>query len=264
VARPRAREAAAPAPRVRKRAAARRFLPSPLSLAVGFGLLAIAAGVYGAARQTSAFAIGRLEVGGGSTRVQAQVRHVVAPLRGTSLLALDGSALVRRVDALPTVVTARYDRAFPHTLRIEITPEHRVAVVRQGAKAWLVSARGRIMTAVPSHAARSLPRIWIPHTTPVTLGRFLPAGHGTAIARALALASRFPAHIALAQLRRDGLVFRLRDGLEVRLGDPTDIRLKLAIARLAIHRLPAGTRYLDVSVPGRPVAGNNSQLSGRD
>jgi cell division septal protein FtsQ len=264
VARPRAREAVAPAPRVRKRTAARRFLPSPRSLAVGFGLLAIAGGVYGAARETSAFAIGHVEVAGGSARVRAQVRRAVAPLRGTSLLALDGSSLVGHVDALPTVQTASYDRAFPHTLQIEIVPERRVGVVRQGAKAWLVSARGRVMAAVPSHAARSLPRIWIPHTTRVTIGGYLPANHAAAIARALALASRFPAHIALAQLRRDGLRFRLRDGLELRLGEPTDIRLKLAIARIAIHGLPGGTAYLDVSVPGRPVAGNNPQLSGRD
>jgi cell division protein FtsQ len=243
---------------------ARRLLPSPRSLAAGFGILAIAGGGYGVARQTSAFAIGRLEVAGGTPRVQGQVRHEVAALRGKSLLALDGSALVRRLEAMPTVLTASYDRAFPHTLRIEIVPEHPVAVVRQGAKAWLLSARGRVIAAIPPHGAQSLPRIWIPHTTPVTIGGFLPANHAAAAARALALASRFPAHIVVAALHRDGLLFRLRDGLELRLGDPTDIRLKLAIARLAIHRLPAGTVYLDVSVPGRPVAGNNSQLSGRD
>ena len=61
---------------------------------------------------------------------------------------------------------------------------------------------------------------------------------------------------------RRGLVFRLRNGLELRLGDPTDIRLKLAIARAAMRRMPTGTVYVDVSVPGRPVAGNNSQVSG--
>jgi hypothetical protein len=33
------------------------------------------------------------------------------------------------------------------------------------------------------------------------------------------------------------------------------VRLKLAIARRALRGLPAGTAYLDVSVPGRPVAG---------
>jgi len=59
-------------------------------------------------------------------------------------------------------------------------------------------------------------------------------------------------------------VFRLRSGLALELGEPTDIRLKLAIARRALGALPAGAAYVDVSVPGRPVAGTNSQLSGRD
>jgi len=62
----------------------------------------------------------------------------------------------------------------------------------------------------------------------------------------------------------EGLVFRLRNGLELRLGDPTDIRLKLAILRAAMRHLPTGTLYLDVSVPGRPVAGDNPQVSGGD
>ena len=264
MARPRAREAVAPLPRRRKPAPARRFLPSPRSLAVGFGLLAVGGGVYATARETSAFAIDRVSVLGAPPTVRAQVVRAVASLHGTSLLALDGAKLVRTVDALPTVVGASYDRAFPHTLRIEVVPERGVAVVRQGAQAWLLSGRGRVMRTLRPHGAPALPRIWIPHTTPVAIGGFLPANHAAAAARALALAAHFPAHVALAEVRRDGLRFRLRDGLEVRLGDPTDIRLKLAIARLALHRLPTGTTYLDVSVPGRPVAGNNPQLSGRD
>jgi cell division protein FtsQ len=232
------------------------------SLAIGLGLLALAGAAYALARETSAFAVDRIEVRGASPRVAAQVRHAVARLRGTSLLSLDGRALVREVDALPTIVAADYDRAFPHTLRIDVVPEQPVAVVRQGAAAWLVSARGRVLRPIPPHGARPLTRIWIPKTTPVTVGGLLPANHAAAIARALGLAARFPAHVALATLRREGLVFRLRNGLELRLGDPTDIRLKLAIARAAIRRLPAGTRYLDLSVPGRPVAGDNPQVSG--
>ena len=249
---------AAPLSRTRVRVA----LPSVRSLLVGIGLLAIAGGAYAVARETSAFAVDRIEVRGASPRVAGQVRREVASLRGTSMLSLDGGALVRGLDALPTVVAAGYDRAFPHTLRIEIVPEQPVAVVRQGAKAWLVSARGRVIRPIPRQGARPLTRIWIPRTTPVTIGGFLPANHATAIARALALASRFPAHIAFAALRREGLVFRLRNGLELRLGDPTDIRLKLAIARAAMRRMPTGTLYVDVSVPGRPVAGSNSQVSG--
>jgi cell division protein FtsQ len=229
---------------------------------VGLGVLVLAGGAYAVARESSAFAVDRIEVRGASPRVAAEVRQAVAPVRGRSLLALDRRALLRDVEALPAVVSAGYDRAFPHTLRIVVVPEQPVAVVRQGAKAWLVSARGRVMRPLPPHGARRLTRIWIPKTTPVTVGGFLPTNHAAAIARALALAAHFPAHFAFAALRRDGLVLRLRDGLELRLGDPTDIRLKLAIARAAMRRLPAGTRYLDISVPGRPVAGDNPQVSG--
>lgn len=237
--------------------------PSARSLAVGIGLALLAGGLYGIARETSMFAVSRVDVSGAPPAVRRQVRQAVARLRGTSLLALDGAALARTVDALPGVVGVSYDRAFPHTLRLVVTPEQPAAVVRQGAKAWLVSARGRVMTVAKPHASPQLARIWIPRTTPVTVGGFLPTNHAAAIARALALASRFPAHIVLASLRRDGLTFRLRNGLELRLGEPVDVRLKLAIARRALAVLPAGSAYLDVSVPGRPVAGSNPQLSGR-
>jgi cell division protein FtsQ len=238
--------------------------PSARSLAGGLGLLALAGGAYGAARQTSAFALTRIEVSGGPLPVRAQVRQAVAPLRGDSLLRVDGAALLRRVDALPTVVASGYDRAFPHTLRITVVPERPVAVIRQGAKSWLASARGRVMALLAPHAAPDLPRVWVPRTTAVAVGGFLPARHAAAVARSLALARRFPAHIVLGALQRDGLVLRLRSGLEVRLGDATDIRLKLAIAARALRTLPTGAHYIDVSVPGRPVAGNNPQVSGGD
>jgi len=243
---------------------ARRFpLPSPQSLVIGCGVLALAGGLYGVGRETSAFAVQRIDVAGAPPAVRRQVRETAGMLRGKSLLSLDGAALRSSLVGLPAVVDAGYDRAFPHTLRIVVVPEVPVGVVRQGAKAWIVSARGRVVAPVNPHAAQRLARVWIPRTTPVAVGGFLPANHGTAVARALALASRFPAHIAAASLRRNGLVFRLRSGLELRLGDPTDVRLKLAIARAALRRLPAGSTYVDVSVPGRPVAGN-SQVSGRD
>ena len=238
-------------------------LPSARSLALGLALVASAGGLYGAGRETAAFAVRDVEVTGAPPAVRRQVLHAVAGLHGTSLLALDGAALERTLAALPTVVAGGYDRAFPHTLRIAVVPETPVAVVRQGAKAWIVSARGRVTAVAAPRAQPALTRIWIPRTTPVVVGGFLPANHGTAIARALALAARFPARIVRATLRLDGLHLHLRSGLELRLGEPTDVRLKLAIARRALRQLPSGTTYLDVSVPGRPVAGN-TQLSGRD
>jgi cell division protein FtsQ len=231
------------------------FLPSRRSLLVGLGLLAVAAGSYVAARQSSAFAVNRVEVAGAPAEVRAQVQRALASLSGTSLLALDGAALVRRVEALPTVVAVRYDRAFPHTLRLTVVAETPVAVLRRGAEAWLLSARGRVVSRVQRRHVPGLPRIWVPAKTEVEPGGFLAPEAGGTAARALAVAARFPAPIALATAQADELVFRLRSGLELRLGAPADVRLKLAVARRALARLPAGATYLDVSVPGRPVAG---------
>jgi POTRA domain, FtsQ-type len=264
---PRTRAAAVALPRTKQGsslAALARFAPSRRSLVVGAALTAVAAGAYVVARQTSAFAIARLEVTGVPADVEQQVRHVLAPLVGTNLLALDGAALERRAEALPAVVSVSYDRAFPHTLRIHVVAELPVAVLHRGNETWLVSARGRVVKAIKPGTYPSLARVWVPRKADVAVGSFLvPAAGGTA-ARTLALARRFPAHISTASLVHGELVFRLRSGLELRLGDPTDVRLKLAIARRALARLPTGATYVDVSVPERPVAGmNNPQLSSR-
>jgi len=242
-----------------------RFAPSRRSLAVGFGLVAIAGGAYGVARQSSAFAIGRVEVVGAPPDVQRQVQRTLAPLLGTSLLGLDGAALERRIEALPTVVSAEYDRAFPHTLRVRVRPEASVAVLHRGKQTWLVSGRGRVVARIPNLTYGSLARIWVPRATEVAPGAFLAPDTGGTTARTLALAARFPARIAVASLAHGELVYRLHSGLELRLGEPTDVRLKLAIVRRALRHLPPGVTYVDVSVPERPVAGQeNPQLSSRD
>jgi POTRA domain, FtsQ-type/Cell division protein FtsQ len=237
--------------------------PSRRSLLIGAGIVVAAVGSYFLARQTSMFAVGRIEVAGGSPSERAAVVRALAPLRGTSLLALDGDALVRRVDALPTIVSASYDRAFPHTLRLSIVPERPVAVLHRGRDTWLVSARGRVITPIPNRTRPDLPRIWLPTAATVAQAAFLPAEEGGAAARALALAAAFPARIATASVVHGELTFVLRTGLELRLGEPVDLRLKLAIARRALPLLTPGTTYLDLAVPGRPVSGTQSRVSGR-
>lgn len=231
-------------------------MPSRRSLAIGLGLIALAGGLYAVARETSAFAIRRVEVVGGSPLLRAHVRNELASLRGTNLLALDGSKLERRVAALPAVVSATYDRAFPHTLRIFIVPETPVAVLHRGTQTWLVSARARVIASLVPRSQPGLPRIWVPTAAPVTVGGFLDPQYGGTAALTLGLVEHFPAKIATATLAHDELTFALRSGVEVRFGAPTDIRLKLAIARRALRAMPSGTTYLDVSVPGRPVAGH--------
>ena len=247
-------------PQLNPRERLKRLAPSRRSLAVGLGLLACGLGGYVLARETSLFAVSGIEVQGGSPKVAAQVRSALSPVVGTSLVALDGGAVLRRVDALPTVVRASYDRAFPHTLRVTVVPERPAAVLRRGPDSWLVSIRGRVMERLPTGRIPNLPRIWVGGRTPVRLGAELAATGPRAAARAVGLAGTFAVPVASASYVGGSVVFHLRSGLELLLGDARDVRLKVAVARRALAVLPAGTNFLDVSVPGRPVSGTGSAV----
>jgi cell division protein FtsQ len=240
-----------------------RFAPSGRSLWVGLGLLAIALGAYAAGRETSLFAIRRIELVGATPAVAGQVRQAVRDFQGASLVGLNGAELLRQVESVPTVASAGYDRGFPHTLKIVVRPEQAVGVLRAGRRSWLASARGRVIARLPLHRRPDLPRFWLPSATQIELGAILENGAGTS-ARSLAPLGRagFPARIKTVGLKHEELVYSLGSGIQLRLGRPVDLHLKLAIARRILPRLPGGTAYLDVSVPERPVAGPNTQVSG--
>jgi hypothetical protein len=245
-------------PEVHPRAWASRVVPTRRSLVVGLAIVAFALCGYVIARETSLFAIDRIEVEGGSPRVAGQVRQALAPLLGRPLVGLDGSAVLQRVDALPTVVSATYDRGFPHTLRVAVVPERPAAVLRSGANSWLVSMRGRVMKTLPFRADPRLPRVWIPAHTPVHVGSILDPAPARVSVRALGLAGTFAPRVATATYTGGVLVFHLRSGLELLLGSPGDVKLKVAVAERALAVVPSGSTFLDVSVPGRAVSGIGS------
>ena len=176
-------------------------------------------------------------------------------------MGLDGSSVLRTVDALPTVVSASYDRAFPHTLRITVVPERPAAVLRRGPDSWLVSRHGRVMERLPATAVPRLPRIWISTRTPVRTGAELTAAGAARVAHALGLAGAFAARVASASYTHGALAFRLRSGLELLLGGGGDIKLKVAVAERVLAILPSGSTFVDVSIPGRPLSGSGSPLS---
>jgi hypothetical protein len=247
-------------PEVHLRASFARIAPTRRSLAIGAGLLAVALGGYLLARETSMFAIDRIEVQGGPPSVAAQVRRALATEVGKPLVGLDGSAVLQKVDALPTVVSAKYDRAFPHTLRIFVVAERAAVVLRRGPDSWLVSTRGRVMERLPSAALGKLPRIWISTHTQVRTGTDVAVAGAATAAHAVGLAGPFAARIASVSDTNGALVFHLRSGLELLLGNGGDVRLKVAVAERLLAVVPAGSTFLDVSSPGRAVSGTGSPL----
>jgi cell division protein FtsQ len=248
-------------PHVRPRAWLADVAPTRRSLVLGFAVLAVALGGYLIARESPLFAIDRIKISGGSPQVARQVHSALASLVGRPLVGLDGSAVLQKVDALPTVVTASYDRAFPHTLRITVMPERPAAVLRRGSDGWLVSMRGRVMERLAATALPKLPRIWISTRTSVRTGTELTAAGAVTAAHAVGLAGAFAGRIGSASYTDGALVFHLRSGVEVLLGDGADIRLKVAVADQVLAVLPSGSTFVDVSNPGRPVSGIGAPAS---
>jgi cell division septal protein FtsQ len=153
------------------------------------------------------------------------------------------------------VAAVAFDRAYPHTLRVTVVPERPVAVVRQGAAAFVVSERGRVIANAERTTQRELARIWIGRDVVLEAGATVEGDLRTAVRAVAPLAGiRFPSRV-VSVTTTDGLTMRLRSGLELRLGDTHDVDLKLAVAARVIRLLPPGSGYLDVSVPDRPVAG---------
>jgi cell division septal protein FtsQ len=245
-----------------------RFAPSVRSLAVGCAVILIAAGLYGLARGTSMFAVQAIDVEGASPQLTAEVQAALRSYKGRSLVAVDGGGVEQHVDGLAAVRSSVVDRAFPHTLRVQVVPELAVAVLRRGADSWLVSARGRVIGMIPRGGHRTLPRIWLPPRTEIEAGVLLAGDPGGLAARSLAafVGSGFPNRIAFVRALGGQITLGLRGGLEIRLGAPVDLRLKIAIAHGLLPLLAppsaGGPDYLDIAVPERPVAGRNPQPSG--
>ena len=188
--------------------------------------------------------------------LEGRAQHELTGVEHEHALGLDLDEARRAVEALPTVAAVRFDRAYPHTLRVNVTPERPVAVVRQGATSFLVSARGRVVAKVDRGARGALARIWVPKTVTLAPGQLVEGDLRTAVGAVAPIAgSTFPARVTSVTVEEAALTLRLRSGLELRLGEPVDADLKLAVAARLLPLLQPGARYLDVSVPERPVAG---------
>lgn len=214
------------------------------------------------ARETAVFSVRTIEVAGAPAGVSAQVKRSLRATEGTNLLKFDMGASEQTVLALPTVAGVRFDRAFPHTLRVVVVPERAVAVVRQGANSYLLAESGRVMATVERRDRPALARIWITRDVKLQVGGRAEGDLRIAVSAVAPLVgSGFPGRVNSVTTTPTSLTLRLRSGLEVRLGDPLDVDLKLAVAARVIPLLTSDTTYLDVSVPERPVSGTlNSQV----
>jgi cell division septal protein FtsQ len=242
-----------------------RLAPSGRSILIGLALFVLAIGGYIGARETSVFAVRTIDIRGGDPALRAKVKSVLADEVGQSLLKIDENGLGHRIAPLPGVLSFRYDRAFPNTLRVVLRPEQPVLVLRRGADAFLVAASGRVIRSLAHPRLSHLPRLYVTREVQVRVGEPLPAKVGAAAAALAPLrGAPLPGGVRFVRGEKE-LTLVLDGGLQVRLGDTGDLQLKLAIARRILRLTGAaasGGGYLDVSVPERPVLSPNSRVAG--
>jgi cell division septal protein FtsQ len=241
-----------------------RLVPSGRSLAVGFGLLAVALALYAGARQSAVFAVHDVEVASVPPAQARLVGRALVGLEGTSLLRIDQEAIQRRLEKLPHVHLLGYDRAFPNGLRVEVSVERPAAVLRRGSDRWLVSAEGRVLRPLEQRLRRPLPVVWIERSVEPEVGTILRAAEPARAVRALAeVRAADPVlgrQVWYVKVGEGTTTAVLRDRFEIRLGASSDLALKLAVARrilLTLKREGDVAAYLDVSVAERPVVGES-------
>jgi cell division septal protein FtsQ len=180
-------------------------------------------------------------------------------------LVVNASAIQQRVQSLSDVAAVSYDRDFPHTLRVVVTPAHSIAVLRRGPLAWIVSSNGSVVRPTGLLSVPRLPRVWIPRANDVTVGSVVENADALRAVRALAVARAggLAARVSTVRSSELELTFVLASGLEIRCGDTADLPLKVAVAERILKFVGHSNAYIDVSVPERPIAAGNPQVSSR-
>ena len=136
---------------------------------------------------------------GGTPAMRAQVRAALGGEVGKSLLRVDSNDARAATRADSDGACLRFDRAFPHTLRVII--KRRGAVARACARPtrrYLVAASGRVIRPLAHPRRSGLPRLWVTKAVHVAVGQALPAaGGGGAAALAPLRGAALPSGVAV-------------------------------------------------------------------
>lgn len=185
-------------------------------------------------------AVSQVQVTGTSRLTPQQVLSVAAVADGTPLARVDSPAVRSRVEALGPVARVRVVRAWPHTLRLEVTERTAVAASRLPDGSWtLLDAHG-VRFAPSAAAPAGLPDIQVP------VDQLSPAVQVLA-----ELPPGLRAQVAAVQLPAPSSVMLvLRGGRSVIWGAPGQAARKAAVVAALLPR-PGTT--IDVTSPDLAV-----------
>jgi cell division protein FtsQ len=242
-------------PRIRERrvAVVRARGRRRLRWMIGLLVLAALAAAAWAVTHSPLLDVKRVRVTGTQQATAAEVRSVAGVKKGDAILFVDTGAIARNVERVAWVDKARVERSLGGEVDIHVTERRPAAWVRRAPdRVALVDARGRVL----ADAAQPPPNL--PEITGL---RGVPgAGHDVAPATVADVLEKLPLALGLRTtgiaVANDEITLALRDGPQVRLGSSNQLAAKArsAVAVLA-STAAAPPRYIDVRVPGAPVAG---------
>lgn len=193
---------------------------------------------------SAVLSLSTVEVHGNRLLGTEQVRRAADAPEGDQLILVDLDAIARRVEALAEVRSVDVTRAWPHTVRIDVTERTAVAVVELGGQ-----VRGLDADGVVFRRYQSVPK-GMPRVRPTT-------STGTdALKEAAAVVSAMPADLAarvdhVEVQTIDQITLVLRSGRQVIWGSADDSELKARVLEQLL--LVQDAQVYDVSVPENPT-----------
>jgi cell division protein FtsQ len=242
---------------VRRDAGRRRLKRLTLALSVAALVVGLAV-----ATRTPLLDVDRVTVTGTERTSVEDVVRLAAVERGEPLVSVDPGAVANRIEELPWVDSARVERAWPSTVKIQVTERVAVAVVQVtderaavvDAEGWVVSIESRSADA-PADPAGPLVLTGIDER--VAEGEQLSEEARAALAVASALAERMPGAVSGVSTDLDA---ELVDGGFIRFGSVEDLDDKVTAARTVLDDVDITClELLDVRVPGSPALTRNQR-----
>jgi cell division protein FtsQ len=240
-------------------------LPRRLRLLTVIALIAAAAGTalyYGWLRDSSLVRVRDVTVvgltGPDASRVRERLREAGLDM---TTLHVDEGHLRQAVAAEPSIASLTATPDFPHGLRVDVTENHPVAAITiPGNGRVPIAGNGTLMPG--NRAAQGVPELRIQGVPKVGRdGGSAARLKDARVAPLVRIASAAPPALlqratSIEIHRGEGIVVLLRDGPRVIFGDSSSVAGKwLAAAGVLASRDSQGAAYVDVRLPGRPVAG---------
>jgi cell division protein FtsQ len=216
------------------------------------------------ATRTALLDVDRVKVTGAERTSVEDVRRAAAVVPGEPLLSVDPGAVAHRVEQLPWVASARVERAWPSTVKVQVTERVAVAFVQvTDDRAAVVAADGWVVGIEPRPADAPAdpegPLVLTGIDGRVAEGERLDADARAALAVAAAVAERMPGAVSSVSTDLDAA---LVDGGAIRFGSDEDLAEKVTAAKTVLADVDlACLELLDVRVPGSPALTRNQRCS---